>query len=144
MSHHLLRFALGLIVSGGWIASAQAQGGGAFPMNVEDRIAQTADTGRWSGYDDDRPITAAGAYPMNTLDRIDAGYRAWSSRRLGGSATASRAAGSEPTVTDRPDGWRYRWHRGQWWYYGADKRWLVWNGGQWNKYAPPATHAAGD
>lgn len=47
-----------------------------------------------------------------------------------------------PLVTG-PDGWRYRWSGGRWWYWTPAKRWLWYNGdGQWVEFEPaPAPYA---
>jgi hypothetical protein len=126
-------------------------------MNAEDRISTTRGDSDDSGYDPNgRSITAAGAYPMNTMDRINS---AWNQRvnaagrvdanryfsRTPSPATGSNAVRSEatktsesaattPSVKDRPDAWRYRWHRNQWWYYGPNNQWSYWTGDRWNAY----------
>ena len=32
--------------------------------------------------------------------------------------------------------WRYRWHRGMWWYYTPSDRWAFWEDDRWNSYDP--------
>jgi hypothetical protein len=158
-SHSLLRFAVGSILLGCCVASAQAQRGGAYPMNTGDRINATSGNSDDSGYDDNgRSITAAGAYPMSTMDRINSGWREHinSIDRVNSARSFSRRASpdtstvrSDPTKTsgvaeaapslkDRPDAWRYRWHRNQWWYYGANNQWSYWTGNHWNAYQTAA------
>lgn len=151
-SRSLFRLAIGSILLGSCVATAQAQRGGAYPMNVEDRInAITVDSD--PGYDaGGRSATAAGAYPMNTMDRINSAWRANSRERAAAANTRSRnvesktSVGAEtlPALKDRPDAWRYRWHRNQWWYYGANNQWSYWMGDRWNAYqsASAAQHDA--
>jgi hypothetical protein len=156
MTHTLFRLSLASIALGCFAASAHAQRGGAYPMNTLDRINATNGTSDDSGYDDNgRSITAAGAYPMNTMDRINSAWnrrlnrvdrvepgRSYSrsaSPATGSSALHSDAAKASGSTTmqslkDRPDAWRYRWHRNQWWYYGPNSQWSYWTGDHWNAY----------
>jgi hypothetical protein len=30
-----------------------------------------------------------------------------------------------------PDGWRYRWHNGRWWYWLPESRWMYWDNDHW-------------
>jgi hypothetical protein len=142
-SHSLFRFTVGSILLGCCVSSAQAQRGGAYPMNAEDRINAITSDSSDSGYDSGgRSITAAGAYPMNTMDRINGAWRSYSTQRspaansgtLRSGGTASGSAATAPSLKDRPDAWRYRWHRNQWWYYGANRQWSYWTGNHWNTY----------
>jgi hypothetical protein len=154
MSRSLFRFTVGSILLGCSAAAAQAQSSRAYPMNTEDRINATHSRSDDWGYDDnERPIGAAGAYPMNTMDRINGAWKA-SNRPLRQPAATKSAAvqgagnsgGVVTTMTslkDRPDAWRYRWHRNQWWYYGTDNHWSYWSGNHWNAYAD-ATKATAD
>lgn len=40
-------------------------------------------------------------------------------------------AGFGPANLAGPDGWRYRWHEGRWWYWLPDGRWVFWNTDRW-------------
>lgn len=45
-------------------------------------------------------------------------------------------AGPDASPDHRPQGrpenqWRYRFHRGTWWYWAADNSWAYWNGDMW-------------
>jgi hypothetical protein len=151
-SQSLLQFAVASILLGSCVASAQAQRGGAYPMNTEDRINAITSDGDNDGYGDNgRSITAAGAYPMNTMDRINATRRSYSapksnalSNALKSDTTKTSEMAGTPSLKDRPDAWRYRWHRNQWWYYGANNQWSYWTGNHWNAYqtASAAEHDA--
>ncbi|HEY2414730.1 MAG TPA: hypothetical protein VGI40_20970 [Pirellulaceae bacterium] len=57
--------------------------------------------------------------------------------------TVSPAEGAAPTVTRVPvtaasesNGWRYRQHNGQWWYWMPSNRWVIWTGNAWTPYDP--------
>jgi hypothetical protein len=58
-------------------------------------------------------------------------------------------AGGEPGVqtagpteaSGKADDWRYRWHRGQWWYWLPSERWVIWSEGSWQPYVPGAETA---
>jgi hypothetical protein len=56
---------------------------------------------------------------------------------------AGRAAANDPTTL--PDGWRYRWHEGRWWYYLPNEQWVYWNGSAWTEVqaAPTSVPFAG-
>ena len=44
-----------------------------------------------------------------------------------------------------PNGWRYKFHRGQWWYWLPGNTWATWDGTRWNHYTndDPARYRTG-
>jgi hypothetical protein len=67
-SHSLLRFAVGSILLGCCVASAQAQRGGAYPMNTGDRINATSGNSDWrvsNEHDGPHQLGVARAYKLN-------------------------------------------------------------------------------
>jgi hypothetical protein len=48
-------------------------------------------------------------------------------------AAVAKAPAKDPAaeIAARPDGFRYYWHNGEWWYFTAQNTWLRWNGKAW-------------
>ncbi len=57
--------------------------------------------------------------------------------------TAATAQSGQPALSTDPlkgpDGWRYTWSRGRWWYWLPEQRWMFWERGRWVDYMGPAT-----
>jgi hypothetical protein len=148
MRRTLLLVALALTLASA--RSAPAQSSRAYPMNAEDRIAETGRQGRsrFAGdndavrviSDDDENIGRAGAFPMNTLDRIRAA-EIDSNRRAYNSAPAAVRAPAKAAAVSRPDSWRYRWFQNRWWYYGPTNQWQYWQSNRWHAYDAPTPAA---
>ena len=49
-------------------------------------------------------------------------------------ATTPGVTVTTPSLKERPDAWRYRWHENRWWYYGTNNHWLYWTGHHWNAF----------
>jgi hypothetical protein len=53
---------------------------------------------------------------------------------------AARAQAGQPTTSanplNGPEGWRYTWSRGRWWYWLPEQRWMFWERGRWVDYTP--------
>jgi hypothetical protein len=51
---------------------------------------------------------------------------------------------TDTVVTDRPDGWRYKFENNHWWYWTADKRWMWYSEpGGWTYYTPSGPYTTG-
>ena len=48
---------------------------------------------------------------------------------------AADASAANPQGTGG-DTWRYRQHRGLWWYWLPSEKWVIWSGGKWVPYDP--------
>ncbi|HEY5311503.1 MAG TPA: hypothetical protein VIK18_03255 [Pirellulales bacterium] len=59
------------------------------------------------------------------------------------SRSQAAASASGAPIEARPDGWRYRWHQGYWWYYTPRNTWLRYENKAWNPFIiPPPVPAA--
>jgi hypothetical protein len=124
------------VVSARTALAQEAGGAGAYPMNVEDRIAISGSRGRYITPDDDH-IGRAGAFPMNNLDRI---------KRAEMAATRTGSYGAQPQPIAAQgftpfDNWRYVQFQNRWWYYDQNSQWHYFSAGRWRDFQPPAAGA---
>jgi hypothetical protein len=87
------------------------------------------------------------------MNRTILGGMALTSLLLAGRISEARSdepgPSSAPTVVSASDDvsksdaggetWRFRRHRGQWWYWLPSEKWVVWNGERWVDHVPQAT-----
>ena len=136
MRSSLLFVSLLALLAARGAAGQEVRGAGAYPMNVEDRIAIAAGRGRYVISDDDDHIGRAGAFPTNVEDRIkQAQIAAARSEGYAGQFPIT-AQGFEPV-----DKWRYVQFQNRWWYYDQDRQRLYWSAGRWNRFRQPTASA---
>lgn len=55
-----------------------------------------------------------------------------------GAVDDQAGAPADARSDERGERWRYRYHRGRWWYWMPDNSWVYWTGDGWRRYDPTA------
>jgi hypothetical protein len=73
-------------------------------------------------------VVALGLLPLTVFGQTGA--------RIANRSQAAMSASDVP-IEARPDGWRYRWHQGYWWYYTPQQSWLRYENNAWKPFIVP-------
>lgn len=69
---------------------------------------------------------------------------AWGQNSAPGQSAAVQVAADANPNLQGDNGWRYKHHNGQWWYWLPSNQWVLWNGNQWvsqSEIAPRRSYA---